>query len=116
MSIDELGGRKFLLTLAALGIGTAVQILSPKGVTTEFAALLAGLIASFSAANAFNTFHAPSEGAPAEEAAAQPANDYSVERIEKLESDIKTLAEITSVTAKTSENAAKLAKSALGIQ
>lgn len=53
--IDSLGGRKFLLTLLTLAIGTAVQILSPLGVTTEFAALLVGLTTAFGAANAVIT-------------------------------------------------------------
>lgn len=125
MSIESLGGRKFLLTLIALGIGTAVQILSPKGVTTEFAALLAALITSFGAANAFITARAqeePAEPPPVDhsrveklEGDVDAAHGYVAQRLDAVELNIKNLAEITSVTAKMSENAAKLAKTALGL-
>lgn len=53
--LDAIGGRKFLLTLLVLALGTAVQMLSPKGVTAEYTALLVGVIGTFHASNAFIT-------------------------------------------------------------
>ncbi len=50
--LDKLGGRKFLLTLIVIGVGSLVQALTAKGVTTEFAALLIGAATAFGASNA----------------------------------------------------------------
>ena len=55
MNLDAIGGRKFVLTLICVGVGTAVELYTNRGVTPAFAGLLATLVAAFGAANAFNT-------------------------------------------------------------
>ena len=49
--MQKLGGRKFILTLIAMAIGTAIEIYTTRGISPSFAGLLAGLITAFSAAN-----------------------------------------------------------------
>ncbi len=49
--MTHIGGRKFLLALIAIGIGTAIELTTDRGVSASFAGLLAGIIATFSAAN-----------------------------------------------------------------
>ncbi len=53
MVLEKLGGRKFVLAILAVAVGTAVQILSPHGVNESFVALLVGITAAFGASNAF---------------------------------------------------------------
>lgn len=53
--IERLGGRKFLLTLIAVAVGTAVELTTARGITTSFAGLLAALVAAYGAANAVIT-------------------------------------------------------------
>lgn len=53
--IDALGGRKFLVSILIIAVGTAVQIYSPLGVTEAFTALLVGIAATFGATNAWVT-------------------------------------------------------------
>lgn len=50
---EKMGGRKFVLSLIVILVGTAVQILSPHGVTESFTALLIGVAGVFGASNAF---------------------------------------------------------------
>lgn len=53
--LEKLGGRKFLAFLILMIAGIAVHLLSAKGVTTEFSALLLGAAGIFSAANTVAT-------------------------------------------------------------
>jgi hypothetical protein len=70
MNIDSLGGRKFVLTVLCVAVGTAVEITTTRGVSPAFAGLLAALVAAFGAANAYNTNQAlkastsPDDNAP----------------------------------------------------
>lgn len=69
--LEALGGRKFLLTIIIIAVGSAVHVLSPKGMSTELTALLIGAMTAYGASNAFVTSSAISaglgEGAPAPE-------------------------------------------------
>lgn len=53
MALEKIGGRKFVLAILAVAVGTAVQIFSPHGVNESFVALLVGITAAFGASNAF---------------------------------------------------------------
>ncbi len=53
--LDKLGGRKFVLTIIVIVVGTAVQLLSPGGCNPSYASLLIGICAAFSAANSVVT-------------------------------------------------------------
>lgn len=50
-----LGGRKMALTLLAVAVGTAVDLLTERGLSATFATFLAGAVGAFSAANVINT-------------------------------------------------------------
>lgn len=49
--LQKLGGRKFLVALAVLGIGLAVELQKSEGISPTFATFLASIVAAFSAAN-----------------------------------------------------------------
>jgi apolipoprotein N-acyltransferase len=91
--LEALGGRKFLLTLIVIAVGTAVQILSPHGVTEAFTALLIGVTATFGASNAF--LSAKFAGVQSEQVASPPTVDVAA-----IQHEI--------------ENSLELAKSAMG--
>ena len=125
--LDAIGGRKFLLTLLMIAVGTAVQILSPKGVTSEFTALLVGLSAAFTAGNAFNTVKAlnasPEGEAPVDEPAAAPAEPppqvdlAPIEgRVAEVASAIEQHAGIINELVKSGEIQQKLIQAALRVK
>lgn len=49
--LQRLGGRKFLLALIVIGVGSAIEIYTKRGMSTAFATLLASIVAAFSASN-----------------------------------------------------------------
>lgn len=53
--LDSLGGRKFILTVIVITVGTAVQLLAPGGCNPSYASLLIGITAAFNAANSIVT-------------------------------------------------------------
>jgi hypothetical protein len=53
--LDTLGGRKFVLTIIVIAVGTCVQLFAPGGCNPSFASLLIGVVGAFSAANSFVT-------------------------------------------------------------
>ncbi len=53
--LDKLGGRKFVLTIIVMLLGTAVQLLSSGGCNPSYASLLIGICAAFNAANSVVT-------------------------------------------------------------
>lgn len=53
MKIDDLGGRKFVLTVICVLAGIGVEL--HGNMSTQFASLLAALVTAFGAANAYNT-------------------------------------------------------------
>jgi len=128
MNLEALGGRKFLLTLLTLAVGTAVQILSPHGVTTEFAALLVGLTTAFGAANALITSATSQPVAAAGETTPQPVDLGPLEgkvsslyeavsiqsrQLEQTEGNVAALNGALAKVAETADLAAKAAKAAL---
>lgn len=54
-AFDKMGGRKFLMGIIVMLIGAAIEINSPKGLSTEMAALITMIYATFSASNAIVT-------------------------------------------------------------
>lgn len=73
--MDKLGGRKFLLSLVVLLIGTGVQLYAKSGVTEAFVALLLGALGVFNAANTVVSRAAlkvANADSPAPEEAAEP--------------------------------------------
>lgn len=106
--IEKIGGRKFVLTMIVIAVGTAVQILSPHGVTDAFVALLVGVSAAFGATNAIVSRKAidlemkqieGSETVAAEPVTAQvdftPVNG----QLAALNSQIATLQEVSAIQA-----------------
>lgn len=75
MNLDKLGGRKFLLTLLIIGVGTLVQLLSKNGVTESFTALLIGAAAAYGATNTIITSKAIGAAGAALPPQQQPASD-----------------------------------------
>lgn len=53
--LDSLGGRKFILTIIVIIVGTAVQLFSSGGCNPSYASLLIGIVGAFSASNALVT-------------------------------------------------------------
>jgi hypothetical protein len=49
---EKLGGRKFVLALVVIVVGTLVQMFGKNGLSTEFVGLLVGITGIFGAANA----------------------------------------------------------------
>lgn len=82
--LSKVGGRKFiiagLITLAA----AAAEIFGPKGLSTELAALLGTIYATFSASNALITKKQMETSAAAEPQAALPPVDPMPELIQRL--------------------------------
>jgi hypothetical protein len=52
---DKMGGRKFIMGLIVMIIGLAIELKSDKGLSTEMAALMTMIYATFSASNAIVT-------------------------------------------------------------
>ncbi len=48
---DNIGGRKMALTILAIVVGTIIETVTERGLSTSFAGLLAGLVAAYSATN-----------------------------------------------------------------
>lgn len=46
-----MGGRKFILALLAIGVGTTIELYTSRGLSATMAGLLGTLVAAFSAAN-----------------------------------------------------------------
>lgn len=92
---EKLGGRKFVLSLLVIAVGTAVQILSPNGVTSEFVALLVGVAGVFGAANAVVTNKAISEGPTSTDLTSDLNN-----RVAGLEQAAATTTQVLEATAK----------------
>ena len=105
----KLGGRKFILALIAMGIGTFIEIYTVRGVSTSFAGLLAGLVAAFSAANfAVSAQHFKAGGAKGDDklvktiAEASKNNSHSLASLqEKMEESINLQTEIAKTAAQT---------------
>lgn len=55
MTIESLGGRKFVLTVSAMLILTGLAAFKPEAITAEFISALLGVIGSFTVANGFLT-------------------------------------------------------------
>ncbi len=114
--LDQLGGRKFLLSLIVIAAGIAVAVASPKGLTTEVTALLLGVLGVFSGANALVTSKMGPEGAEPSEVA--PPVDLSLieTRLGQLEGVALAQGEQVAQVARIAENSAKLAQAALGLK
>lgn len=69
---EKLGGRKFLLTLIVIGVGTAIELLTTRGVSTGFVSLLVGVLGVFSASNVAITNKAINQ-APAADGTPSPS-------------------------------------------
>ena len=124
--LEKLGGTKFLMTLIAMGIGTAVEILKPTGLGPTFAGLLAGLVATYGVANTMITNKAlatmPDLG---EEPVAQPEvkqesatpnlvqADYVAQALQDLSNMQAKQGELILNIAETSTNTNKLLAGAL---
>lgn len=52
---NALGGRKFIMSLILIGVGTVIELKTDRGVSTSFAGLLVGILSAFSVANTITT-------------------------------------------------------------
>jgi hypothetical protein len=121
--IEQMGGRKFILALIILGVGTLVQLKS--GVNESFVALLVGIMAAFGASNAFVTSRtvgaageadgAPQPNTELEQRLAQ-IEQNTTEAVVALNEKAEQIAGALNEVAKSAETASKLAKAALGVQ
>lgn len=126
MNLDNLGGRKFVLTVVCVAVGTAVELYTSRGVTPAFAGLLGTLVAAFGAANAFNTQQYLANGANLVDSKPDPVApiDFSVldakfEEVAHKADSALALANGVSDSmvhmATTIENAKKLAQAAIRV-
>jgi hypothetical protein len=88
-----LGGRKMTLTILAIAVGTAVDLMTDRGLSATFATFLAGAVGAFSAANAVTTIKMASSSSEdgeeqvAPEAVPDPRIPEIQERVEALRSE-----------------------------
>lgn len=128
MNIDSIGGRKFLLTILILGVGTFVQLKS--GMNAEYAAFLAGILAAFSASNAYVTTKMTPVDAPTTASNVNPdillevasENARIMQRLDGLEATLSSgmqegqkATELLETVRKTAENAGKVAAAAMAV-
>ena len=78
MTLESLGGRKFVLALFSLVAGLLTHALSPKGLSAEVVGLVVGVLGTFSVANTVATVKT-SGGQVAEEVAEAPVVAAAVE-------------------------------------
>ncbi len=115
--LEQLGGRKFLLSLIVIASGIATAILSPKGLTTELTALLLGVLGVFSGANAVVTSKmAGSEGSEAAPAPIVVDLSPIESRLSQVEAQAQAAQGDLQAVARLAENSAKLAQAALGLK
>jgi hypothetical protein len=116
---DLLGGRKFVLSLITIAVGSVV-FLKTGGISTELVALLVGVLTAFSAANAMTTvktvgLEAREEGAP--EAAANPELTTQFETLtaqqQQLSNDLMVMTAAIETMHKTLETTSQVARTAL---
>lgn len=119
--VSKLGGRKFLLALIAIGVGTAIELTTDRGVSASFAALLAGIVAAFGAANAVITSRAmatSSDGGNVAEISEQASVDLTpvTEKLAELDAAQIKLSEAVSQVGLVASNTNKLLAAALAVQ
>ena len=56
MSLDDVGGRKVVMVAMVLVTGTAIELLSPKGLSTTFSYFLLGALGVFVGGNSVEHF------------------------------------------------------------
>lgn len=94
--LQNLGGRKFLLSILAIGCGTAIEILSPRGVTPAFAAFLTSCVGAFAVSNwASSREYFKSQG---QKKAEKPTNSIELEQVKKVLENQQILLEGTAET------------------
>lgn len=116
--LQKLGGRKFLLTLLAIAVGTAIELLTERGLTAAFAGLMGTLIAAFGLANAgIERAHVKSnEGKKDDDALKQVRSEVSKllslaqemnneENTQKFVDLLTEIRDTSSITAQTAGNA-----------
>ncbi len=125
MWLEKLGGRKFVLALISLILGTGLAIHNPAGLTPELVGLILGVVGTFGISNAVVTTKAM--GMPSAEEAPPVAATAALEervihaeiRAHNAESNalaaVDALQGQLAIVSKTAENAAKLAAAAHGV-
>lgn len=88
--LEALGGRKFLLTLIVLIIGTVIEVRTERGISQAFVALALGLVATFHTANTVIT----NKTASVQDAESKSIVDPKLDsRIDDLQSSVAALHE-----------------------
>ncbi len=95
---EAIGGRKFIMSLVLIAVGTLVELKTDRGVSASFAGLLVGILGAFSAANALTTIKVPglSDTPPTEPVApAAPVIDPAIlESIKEIDNKINASADV----------------------
>ena len=111
MLLEKLGGRKFLLALIVLALGTIVQAKGANGVNESYVALLVGVLTAFGATNAWTTVAGMKADASAPDASVPPEVDLSgIEaRLAAAEAQAEQLTSAVLNVAESADKASKLA-------
>lgn len=118
ITIDSLGGRKFVLTVICVAVGTIVEVATQRGVTAQFASLLAAMVAAFGAANTFNTNQflksqvGNSEQATPDTGSPQPPPGPSFKDLQVIHENMSLLVDKVNEATQTAMKAAELATGA----
>ncbi len=88
---EKLGGTKMSLSILAILVGAAIELLTPRGVSPSFAGLLAGIVAAYGAANAVITNRTSSLEAESPSESSQVESLQVAEKLASQEADIQAL-------------------------
>lgn len=111
--IEGLGGRKFIFTLLIIGVGTAVELYTERGMTQNFVALLLGSAGIFAAGNSASKFIGGKFGVGLPEGAVGPDSGEVIAAVQGLTERVEATGAALEAVALTSGNTQKLVKAAL---
>lgn len=110
--MEKMGGRKFVLTLLMIGVGTVIEVVTERGLSATFAGFLGAILAAYSAANAVITNKAMSMSTESEVEAPNTGGDMQAQ-LEALDAKVSALEEPLIAIAQTSSNTLKLIQGAV---
>jgi TolA-binding protein len=117
--MDKLGGRKFVLTILMLIIGSVVEVKSANGMSAVFAGFLAAMLAAFSTANVIATKATASMSAKDESGGelaetVTQLDNVNGSKLESIESQLNSVQDTILAIGQTTLNTQKLIQGALG--
>jgi len=105
---QRLGGRKFLLAIIVIGVGTAVEIVTERGVSANFAALLGGIVAAFSAANFAVSREHFKKSVAVNPTVNNAAPSFDAETLDSIKNSVETIASTQQTLMQSAANTQKL--------